>query len=154
MSLKDLSGRLLGPRIARPRRPLSKRASTASCNIRISFRMITPGAFNSINRFKRLFRLMTRRYRSFKSEVANRPPSSGTSGRNSGGNTGMTSMIIHSGMFPDLRNASITFNCFAYFFFNAAEADVFALALISSHLAVISILRSNSRMASAPIPTL
>ena len=36
----------------------------------------------------------------------------------------------------------------------AAEADVFALALISSHLALMSILRSNSRMASAPMPTL
>ena len=63
-------------------------------------------------------------------------------------------MIIHSGLFPDLRNASMTFSCFAYFFFSAAEVDVLALALISSHLALMSIFRSSSRMASAPIPTL
>jgi len=35
---------------------------------------------------------MTRRYKSFKSEVAKRPPSSGTNGRKSGGNTGNTSI--------------------------------------------------------------
>ena len=44
---------------------------------------------------------MTRRYRSLRSEVAKRPPSSGTSGRRSGGITGMTSSIIHSGLLPD-----------------------------------------------------
>ena len=33
---------------------------------------------------------MTRRYKSFKSEVAKRPPSKGTNGRKSGGNTGST----------------------------------------------------------------
>jgi hypothetical protein len=46
---------------------------------------------------RRLLRLMTRRYRSFRSDVAKRPPSSGTSGRRSGGMTGITSRIIHSG---------------------------------------------------------
>ena len=43
----------------------------------------------SINRFKRLLRIITRRYKSFKSEVAKRPPSNGTNGRNSGGITEM-----------------------------------------------------------------
>ena len=154
MSLNDFSGRLLGPRMARPRRPLSKRASTASCNIRISFRIITPGAFSSMSRFNRLLRLITRRYRSLRSDVANRPPSNGTKGRSSGGRTGITSMIIHSGLFPDFLNASSTLSRFAYFFFIAAEVDALAFTCNSSHKALISIFLSKSRIASAPIPTL
>src|SRR5260363_61626 len=59
------------------------------------------GAFNSRRRFKRLFRLITRRYKSFKSEVAKRPPSSGTSGLKLGGSTGSTSRIIHVGLMPE-----------------------------------------------------
>src|SRR6202521_1601289 len=59
---------------------------------------------------------MTRRYRSFRSEVANRPPSSGTRGRSSGGITGITSRIIHSGRFPDLRKHSTTFSRLIVFF--------------------------------------
>ena len=55
----------------------------------------------------RLLRLMTRRYRSFRSEVAKRPPSSWTIGRRSGGMTGRTDRIIHSGRVPERRNASI-----------------------------------------------
>src|SRR5205814_10640667 len=35
----DLRGRLLGPVMVLPRRPLSKRASTASCSMRFSLRM-------------------------------------------------------------------------------------------------------------------
>src|SRR3989441_7732875 len=64
--------------------------------MRFSLRTMTSGARNSVNFFRRLLRLMTRRYRSFRSEVANRPPSSGTSGRSSGGITGTTSRIIQS----------------------------------------------------------
>ena len=56
---------------------------------------------------RRLLRLMTRRYRSFRSEVAKRPPSSCTIGRRSGGMTGRVDRIIHSGRAPDLRKASI-----------------------------------------------
>ena len=100
MSANDLSGRLFVPVIALPRLPLSRSASTASCNIRFSLRTMMSGAFRSNSRFSRLFRLMTRRYKSFKSEVANRPPSSGTNGRSSGGNTGNTFNTIHSGLFP------------------------------------------------------
>ena len=55
------------------------------------------GARNSIKRLRRLFRFITRRYRSFKSEVANRPPSNCTIGRKSGGITGKTVMIIQAG---------------------------------------------------------
>jgi hypothetical protein len=61
VSDSDLSGRLLAPRSTRPRRPLSNRASTASCSIRFSLRMMTSGAFSSISFFNRLLRLMTRR---------------------------------------------------------------------------------------------
>src|SRR2546430_1868460 len=49
---------------------------------------------------------MIRRYRSFRSLVANRPPSSCTIGRSSGGITGTTSRIIHSGRDLLLMNAS------------------------------------------------
>ena len=61
MSESDFSGRLLGPVMTRPRRPLSNRASTASCSIRFSFRMMTSGAFSSLRRLRRLLRLITRR---------------------------------------------------------------------------------------------
>src|SRR5205809_626205 len=46
--------------MTRPRRPLSKRASTASCSIRFSLRMMISGALRSMSRFSRLFRLITR----------------------------------------------------------------------------------------------
>ena len=68
------------------------------------------GAFKSINLFNLLFLLITLRYKSFKSEVANLPPSSGTKGLSSGGITGMHDKIIHSGLFPELINDSINFN--------------------------------------------
>ncbi len=108
ISLKDFKARLPGPVTGLPRRPLSIRASTASCSIRFSLRTMISGAPNSSRRFKRLLRLITLLYKSFKSEVANRPPSSCTIGRSSGGITGITSRIIHSGRFPELRNASTT----------------------------------------------
>ena len=57
--------------------------------------------------FKRLLRLIMRRYKSFKSEAAKRPPSSGTSGRKSGGITGKMLIIIHSGRLPLSLNSSI-----------------------------------------------
>src|SRR5437773_1282535 len=94
--------------MTRPRRPLSNSASTASWSIRFSLRMITSGALSSCRRLSRLLRLITRRYRSFRSLVAKRPPSSGTSGRRSGGITGITSRIMCSGLFPDSRKASST----------------------------------------------
>ena len=98
------------PVIARPRRPLSSNASTDSCSIRFSLRTMISGAFNSNSRFRRLLRLITRRYKSFKSDVAKRPPSSGTKGRKSGGNIGNTDIIIHSGRLPDSIMDSTSFN--------------------------------------------
>ena len=154
MSESDFRGRLLGPVIVRPRRPLSNRTSTASCSIRFSLRIIISGASSSISRFKRLLRLITLRYRSFKSEVAKRPPSSGTRGRRSGGRTGITSRIIHSGRLPESRNASTTFKRLPYLARLVLEPVSFislrSMVESSGRLRSLSI----SRMASAPIPTL
>ena len=56
--------------------PLSMRESTASCNIRFSLRIIRPGARMLAKRLSRWLRDSTRRYRSLRSLVAKRPPSS------------------------------------------------------------------------------
>ena len=73
-----------------PRRPLSIRASTASCSMRFSLRTMMSGAPSSSRRLRRLLRLITRRYRSFRSLVAKRPPSS-YHRTDFGGMTGTTS---------------------------------------------------------------
>ena len=108
MSDRDFSALLPGPVTGRPRRPLSISASTASCSIRFSLRTMISGAPSSRRRVSRLFLLIILRYRSFRSEVAKRPPSSCTMGRRSGGITGTASRIIHSGLLPDSRKASTT----------------------------------------------
>ena len=109
------------------------------------------GARSSISRFRRLLRLMTRRYRSLRSEVANRPPSSGTSGRRSGGITGTTVMIIHSGLLPEKRNASTIFSRLASFLCLMSES----VSCISARSWASSFSSSrpfsSSRIASAPI---
>ena len=60
--------------------------------------------------------MITRRYKSFKSDEAKRPPSNGTKGRSSGGITGIYCITIHSGRLVILvfasRNASTTLNLF------------------------------------------
>jgi hypothetical protein len=53
------------PKTALPLLPLSIRASTASWSIRFSLRIISSGAIISCKRAKRLFRLITRLYKSF-----------------------------------------------------------------------------------------
>ena len=83
--------------------------------------------------------------------MAKRPPSSGTSGRSSGGITGMTSRIIHSGRLVDLRNASITFRRLAYFSFFCADCSPFIRSRSSCDSRSTSIRFSSSLMASAPI---
>ena len=152
MSLSDLSGRLLAPVITRPRRPLSNSASTDSCSMRFSLRTMMSGALSSISRLSRLLRLITRRYRSLRSEVAKRPPSSGTSGRSSGGITGTMSRIIHSGLVPESMNASTSLSRLTSFLRLASERV--------SLRSIRSCVRSSSRSiaesmifsASAPIP--
>ena len=98
------------------------------------------GAARSRRRFKRLLRLITRRYRSFKSEVAKRPPSSGTSGRKSGGSTGSTFITIHSGLLFDSLNASINFKRLDAFLSFVSEV----VCGISSRKRAISASRSMS----------
>jgi elongation factor G len=59
------------------------------------------------------------------SEVAKRPPSRGTSGRNSGGKTGIVSRIIHSGRLPLCRKESTTFRRLETFFRLASLVESF-----------------------------
>ncbi|CNH70182.1 Uncharacterised protein [Mycobacterium tuberculosis] len=66
------------------------------------------GAPRSISLLRRLLRLITRRYRSLRSLVANRPPSSCTIGRSSGGITGTASSTMPIGELPDCWNAATT----------------------------------------------
>ena len=140
-----------GPVTARPRLPLSKRLSTASCNMRFSLFTIISGASRSNKRFRRLFLLITRRYRSFRSDVANLPPSSCTMGRKSGGITGITSKIMSVGLFLLLRNASTTFRrlmAFTRFW----PLPVAIISFNSSAVFSRSMSESKSRTASAPMP--
>ena len=76
ISDNDFKGRLFALNAILPRFPLSINVSTASCNIRFSFRIINWGASISNKRNNLLFLVMIRLYNSFKSEVAKRPPSS------------------------------------------------------------------------------
>ena len=112
------------------------------------------GALSSIRRFSLLFRFITRRYRSLRSEVANRPPSKGTNGLNSGGITGTTSSIIHSGRHPDSINASTNFSRLTYFFLFISEPVVRRPSLISTTSSSKSRLDNISLSASAPIAAL
>ena len=146
-----MSGRLPVPIITLPLLPLSNNASTDSCSILFSFLTIISGAFKSINLLNLLFLLITLLYKSFKSDVANLPPSNGTRGLSSGGITGMHVKIIHSGLFPELINDSISFNLLMDF--SSATFDLISFNCDFNFS--LSALRSNfnniSLMASAPI---
>ena len=109
------------------------------------------GAAKSNRRFKRLLRLITRRYRSLRSDVAKRPPSNGTNGRRSGGRTGNTFKIIHSGLLPDVKNASISLRRLVTFLRRVSELIEGNSSRICSICSAKLIARSNSRTASAPI---
>ncbi len=119
--------------------------------MRFSLRTMTSGARSSMSFFRRLLRLITRRYRSFRSEVAKRPPSSGTRGRSSGGMTGITSRIIHSGLLPLLRKASTTFRRLANLIFFWTEFSVRIFSRSSTASCSTSTRRSSSLIASAPM---
>ena len=100
---------------------------------------------------RRLFLFITLRYRSFRSEVANLPPSSCTIGRSSGGSTGTASMIIHSGLLPLFIKASTTSRrLMALLRFWPEELSI-SLRSSSSSFSRSSACKS-SFMASAPIP--
>ena len=83
--------------------------------------------------------------------MAKRPPSSGTSGRRSGGITGTTVRIIHSGLLPDAMKASISLSRLPYFFFlmslSVSPISARKSACILSRSSALSI----SRIASAPM---
>ena len=151
MSLRLLSALEFAPVTALPRLPLSMSASTASCSIRFSLRTMISGALSCMSLLRRLLRFMTRLYRSFKSLVANLPPSSCTMGRISGGMTGRTSIIIHSGLLPLCLKASTTsslLTSFAFFWPPAVASSSRSLTESSSQ----SICCSRVLMASAPMP--
>jgi len=129
---------------------LSINASTDSCNILFSFLTIISGAPNSSNLFKRLFLFITLLYKSFKSDVANLPPSNWTIGLKSGGITGTTFITIHSGLLPDnLKDSTVSslFTSFALFCSLAFSSSFFNLADNLSK----SISSNNFPTASAPI---
>ena len=153
MSDRDFSLRLPVPVIARPRRPLSISASTASCSIRFSLRTMISGAPSSRSRLSRLLRLITRRYRSLRSEVANRPPSSWTIGRSSGGMTGRLLRIIQVAEAPDLRKASTTLSRLIAFCRFWPEVDFDSSRRMPDSWSR-SMRASRSWMACAPMPAL
>ena len=86
-----------------------------------------------------------------KSEVAKRPPSSGTKGRSSGGITGRTVRTIHSGRLPDSTNDSTIFRRLMIFFGLSSPVASFRSARSCSAKASRSIAANISRIASAPI---
>ena len=110
------------------------------------------GALRSKSLFNLLFLFITLLYKSFKSEVANLPPSKGTSGLNSGGITGTDVKIIHSGLFPEFINDSISFNLLTVRssvtldFMSFKDSLNFCCSFLRSKLTKISL------TASAPIP--
>ncbi len=151
ISDRDLSGLLPGPVTGLPRLPLSIRASTASCNILFSLRTIISGAPSSSSLFNLLFLFIIRRYKSFMSDVAKRPPSSCTIGLKSGGITGITVKIIHSGLFFDSRKASITSRRFIILALFCPE-EFLSSDLSSVDSSSRSMLIKSSIIDSAPIP--
>ena len=110
------------------------------------------GAFKSKSLLSLLFLLITLLYKSFKSDVANLPPSNGTNGRSSGGITGTVVKIIHSGLFPESINDSMSFNLF-----KVLSSVTFDLMVFKDSLSFFlsdsrSIANNISLTASAPIP--
>ncbi len=152
MSVKDFSGRLLLPNTGRLQRLLSNNASTDCCSIRFSLRMMTSGAFRSTSFRRRLFRLMIRRYKSFRSLVAKFPLSRRTRGRKSGGMTGITSSTIHSGRLSLSRIASTSFRrvlrSFFFCLLLVSESSLRSLSPSSARSKPVSSVRTDS----APMP--
>ena len=120
--------------------------------MRFSLRIIISGAKISCNLIRRLLRFNTLLYKSFKSDVANLPPSSWTIGLKSGGITGNILSIIHEGSDLVAIKLSIILNLFiALSFFVPLDSNTSSLKLSASTSKSISL--SNFCIASAPIPT-
>ena len=110
------------------------------------------GALKSINLPNRLFLLITLRYKSFKSDVANLPPSKGTNGLSSGGITGSVVKTIHSGLFPDEAKDSNNLSLLIVFSNTTFELIDFISSRSLSLSASTSIFFKHSLIAAAPIP--
>ncbi len=120
--------------------------------MRCSLRHITSGALRSISFFNRLLRLITLRYRSLRSDVANRPPVSCTIGRKSGGITGNACRHIALGLIPARNMLSSSLRRFINFFLRCPFAP--STSSVSSAIkSVSSISSSNSFKALPPMPT-
>ena len=114
--------------------------------------MIMSGAFKSKSLRNLLFLLITLLYKSLRSDVANLPPSSGTSGLSSGGITGTVVKIIHSGLLPDSINDSINFSLFIVLSSVTLDFKVLRSSLNLFFSFSRSTSSNKSLMASAPIP--
>ena len=114
--------------------------------------MIISGARISCNLLSLLFRLITLLYRSFKSEVANLPPSSWTIGLKSGGITGKTVKTIHDGSDLVAIKLSKTRSLFIALSFLLPFVDKTSSRKLSASTSK-SISFNNLCIASAPIPT-
>jgi hypothetical protein len=84
--------------------------------------------------------------------VAKRPPSSGTSGRSSGGMTGTCVKIIHSGRLPDSMKLSTILRRLASFFGLRSPVATLSSSRNCSRSFSRLIAINISRMASAPMP--
>ena len=92
------------------------------------------------------------RYKSFKSDVANLPPSNGTKGLNSGGITGIDFKIIHSGLLPEFMNDSINLSLFIVLSSVTLDLISFKVSLSFCCSFFRSKFTNISLTASAPIP--
>ena len=104
--------------------------------------------------FKRLFLLIIRLYKSFKSEAAKRPPSRGTKGLKSGGITGRTDKTIHSGLLPESLNSFIILIRRISFVLSASLCVSFNCASSAGISLLKSKLASKAWIAGAPISAL
>ena len=77
--------------------------------------------------------------------------SNGTNGRKSGGKTGSTVIIIHSGLLPELKNDSINFSLLAYFLRFDSEEVLSKASRTAFNSSSRLICCNKSKIASAPI---
>ena len=112
------------------------------------------GALSSRSLFNLLFLFITLLYRSLRSDVAKRPPSKGTSGLRSGGKTGKTVITIHSGLLPELLNASKSLSLLESFLSLVSELVWGISSLMILISSSMSSSWSNPWIASAPISAL
>ena len=153
MSDKDFNTLFPAPVTGLDIESLSIKASTASCNNLFSLFIITAGAFNCSICLNLLFLFIILLYKSFKSDAANLPPSKATKGLKSGGITGRTVNIIHSGLVFEFLNPSTTLSFLISLDLSISEdtdAISFCICFCSSSRFISS---NNFLIAEAPIST-